>query len=278
MVLVWDGTRLLAYDSQAEHRYVLYEAPREHPDTWSMVEDWLSPPPAPLRGRTCTSVAQSRSILGRPAVGYSCRHAASAMSDEYTDTVWVDQKTGTLLREPYTSAQRLVENARVDETTFSTTPPKGVAVSVVSARTPPSGRRHRAPSFTLDQLGGGHIASADLAGKPYALAFIPSDLAIWSADILRPVLALQRLTAGGRRPTVIAVEVGERMAKPGLPPAVPHGVALRIGYDDKAVLQNGFGLQNDVGFAFVGSDGSVIATFDRAATTSELRRTLAALR
>jgi hypothetical protein len=51
MVLTWDGHRLLVHDSGAASRYELYEAPREHPDTWSLVEDWLSPPPVPLTGR-----------------------------------------------------------------------------------------------------------------------------------------------------------------------------------------------------------------------------------
>jgi peroxiredoxin len=272
MVLTWDAHRLLVYDSGAEPRYALYEAPREHPDTWSMVEDWLSPPPAPLPGRTCRRLAAVRSIIGRQAVGYSCHYRATDMTEASDDTAWVDRRTGVLLQEPYLRAQSVVERRRVGPATFSTVPPAGAAVSVVPARS--SGGRVRAPEFTLTRSGGGRIASTDFRGRPFVLAFFPTNLAPGTADAsVQSLITLQQLTAGGTKPAVVAVHVGPD----GMPPLEPPGVTLPLGFDDTARVEHAFGLTGEFAFAFVRSDGTVSATFDRPATPVELQRGLSGL-
>jgi len=275
----FDGVRLLTYDSGRDPLYMRYDAPREHPDTWSEVADWLSPPPAPMPGRSCTRLPAQRSLHGRAAVGYTCRYDATDDSEAWTDEEWVDRATGAVLQQPYLKLERLVVNPHVDATTFATQPPAGVPLTVVAGRTPPPGQQRRVPAFTLDRLGGGRVASTDLVGRPFVLAFYSADFAFdESGTSVASVIALQQLTHGGSSPTVVGVQVGERLVKPGVPPLKPRGVSVPIGYDDKAVLQHSLGLNAQLGFAFVRSDGTVAATYDRAPTHAELQRSLAGLR
>jgi hypothetical protein len=128
-VFTWDGTRLLEYDSGADPRYTVYDAPRDHPEAWDLVSDWTSPPPRQEPGRDCTRLAARRTVIGRDVVGYSCRYAATPDGDAFTDRLWVDRQTGVPLLTSLVRAEKLVENPRVDEAAFSTRPPAGAAVN-----------------------------------------------------------------------------------------------------------------------------------------------------
>ena len=102
-------------------------------------------------------------------------------------------------------------------------------------------------------------------------------LRLWGA-----VSALRARTAPGTAaqpsrtdPTVVAVQNGER-GKPGFP-LVPAGLRLRIANDPDTALQHAYGLTHEVGFAFVGSDGTIQTVIDHPATSTELSDALSTL-
>ena len=89
------------------------------------------------------------------------------------------------------------------------------------------------------------------------------------------LLLAQQLSHHGTDPTVLAVQNGER-GKPGVP-LVPAGLRLRIANDPDTSLQHAYGLTHEVGFAFVGSDGTIQTVIDHPATSTELSDALSTL-
>lgn len=280
---VWDGKRLLMSSSTSgiQPSYTLYEAPLEQPEVWSglwgLRRDLTEADP----NVKCTKLSGNRRILGRRADGYHCERPNVGVGGSFSGDLWVDHECGLLLETVGQHAQRLVGNPRVDRSTFSTTPPKGAKFTVVAAKNPTSGSPRSVPPFSLELLTGGSVSGKEFAGKPYVLAFFASDLFFdTSGDVcpgcLKSLITLQKLTNNGKTPSVLAVQVGLK-GKPGYP-LVPPGLTLRVANDPSPTLQNSLGLSKTVGFAFVGSDGKVTVTYDRAATQQELERSLAALK
>jgi hypothetical protein len=90
------------------------------------------------------------------------------------------------------------------------------------------------------------------------------------------LIDLQSLTSNGINPAVLGVLAGGP-GKPGLP-LVPAGVTLPVAYEEGSTVQQRYGVFAQVGFAFVTSDGTLAATYDRALTRGELEKALASLR
>ena len=74
---------------------------------------------------------------------------------------------------------------------------------------------------------------------------------------------------------MLAVQNGER-GKPGFP-LVPAGLRLRIANDPDTSLQHAYGLTHEVGFAFVGSDGTIREIIDHPASSNEISEALSTL-
>ena len=90
------------------------------------------------------------------------------------------------------------------------------------------------------------------------------------------LLELQRLSDGGTRPAVLAVQEGES-GKPGYP-LIPEGLRLAVVADPGVEVQHSYGLSELVGFAFIGTDGTVHRVFNEAPTDQQLKDAVDALR
>jgi outer membrane lipoprotein-sorting protein len=280
---VYDGDKVLLYDASYAIPYMLYEAPEEHRDVFGMVQGWLLDPGSDTFAKSCPQpqpITTTRTIADRTAVGYTC-HRATGQGGMFTGAeIWLDQATGLLLKQGLLEADKVNATPRVDASTFSTEPPPGVQVDVYAAKHSPGGKQQQAPGFTLQLLDGGTVDLNDLAGKPFVLAFFTSDLYFdpngeVCARCIPALLAVQQLTQDGTRPRVLAVQTGDE-GKPGYP-LVPDGVELTVGRDSTGTLQHRYGLSHQVGFAFVGSDGTIDRLYDGPATDQQLRDALAAL-
>jgi hypothetical protein len=117
----------------------------------------------------------------------------------------------------------------------------------------------------------------DYPGRPLVLAFFASDI-VFDAHgeecgrCIPSLLALQRETAGGTSPSVLAVQSGE-WGKPGFP-LVPRGLRLAVANDPGGDVQRSYGLSGWVGFAFIGSDGKVQRLFEKPPTDQQLQEAL----
>ena len=65
-------------------------------------------------------------------------------------------------------------------------------------------------------------------------------------------------------------------ANPGSP-WYPPGLRLRIANDPDTALQHAYGLTHEVGFAFVGSDGTIRSVIDHPASSTEISDALSTL-
>ncbi len=284
MLYVYDGRRLLVHDPEEFRHWMLYMAPAEHPDQLSVVTTWFAGPGSTTFSKQCPSArpAGHRLILGHRAVGYRCaaQHHRDG-SSESGGVQWRDERSGLLLREGPFHATSIDEHPSVTDATFSTVPPKGAAVETFAARRPAGGGLETAPGFDLPRLGGGRATLADYAGKPLVLAFYLSDIVFdpsgeTCSGCTPALLTLQRLTSGGTDPAVLAVQEGD-VGKPGHP-LVPRGLHLDVAHDSGLEVQHAYGLSHQVGFVFIGSDGRVHRSFDRAPSEHQLRAALDALR
>src|SRR3954451_9740213 len=122
---------------------------------------------------------------------------------------------------------------------------------VPRSRCTPHGKQHGgapkdAPSFPLKRVNAPGTASlTDYADQPLVLAFFSSDLVF---DIhgetcpgwVTSLLTLQRLTAGGTPPRVLALQGGDE-GKPGSP-LIPRGLHLNVANDPNSDVQHAYGL------------------------------------
>jgi cytochrome oxidase Cu insertion factor (SCO1/SenC/PrrC family) len=220
----------------------------------------------------------ARQVLGRTTIRYRCQPSNNSLLG---GTILVDESTGLLLRSAPLHVSRVDTSPTVTAHTFSTQAPPGAKVDNIAAkhptRTKPSNQTAR--PFRLHLLGGGTVSSAELDGKPYVLAFFSSDLYFDHGELcprcVHTLLLVQQLSHHGTDPTVLAVQNGER-GKPGFP-LVPAGLRLPIANDPDTALQHAYGLTHEVGFAFVGSDGTIRAVLDHPASSNEISDALSAL-
>ncbi len=123
------------------------------------------------------------------------------------------------------------------------------------------------------------MSSTELDGRPYVLAFFSSDLYFDHGELcprcVPALLLVQQLSHHGTDPTVLAVQNGER-GKPGFP-LVPAGLRLRIANDPDTALQHAYGLTHEVGFAFVGSDGTIGQSSTTRPSSTEISDALSTL-
>ena len=295
MLLIYDGQRLLEHDPEEYRPWILYEAPEEHPDEFASVSSVFTDPDGADFAKDCPSakVIGHKSLLGRAAVGYHCaaRHYADG-SFEMAGVIWLDQKTGLLLQAGHMHATVFNEHPRITASTFSTEPPAGAKVQRYAAQKQPGGARKQAPDFDLKHVavggasggtedgGSGTATLSDYAHQPLVLAFFVSDLVF---DIhgescpgcVKSLLTLQRLTREGTDPKVLAIQEGDE-GKPGAP-LIPKGLHIEVANDPGFDVQHAYGLSEQVGFAFIGSDGKVHKLFNKAPTDQQLQDALDAL-
>ena len=281
IVEVWDGTRILEHDQDSVFPYTIYEAPSEHPDELAGIQEFMIGDPTTSPNPLCKHAERltgARPVLGRTTIRYRCQPRNDSLLG---GTILVDRSTGLLLRSGPLHASRVDTSPTVGADTFSTQAPPGAKVDIIAAKHPtgPKPPDQEAPPFRLDLLNGGTVSSADFDGKPYVLAFFSSDLYFDHGELcprcVPALLQVQRLSHHGTDPTVLAVQNGER-GKPGFP-LVPAGVRLRIANDPDIALQHAYGLTHEVGFAFVGSDGTIRAVIDHPATSTEISDALSKL-
>jgi hypothetical protein len=278
-LFVWDGHQMYKYSSDAQNPYSLFEAPQEHPDEFGIVSGWTVHPSDDDFKASCPATGRlpgTTTIAGRSAIGYRCHHVKGQPNPFLAGTVWIDQVTGLLLKSGPLRADRVTPNPNVDDTTFSTEPPDDVQVIIYAAKRPPAGTKRSLPDFTATRLDGGSIGLQDLAGHPFVLAFYLTGLVSYPQGHQCPrcipsLLALQRYTRDGTNPRVLVLQLGDPSDQ-----SVPAGLHLTIARDD--TLQPALALSNQVGFAFIGSDGTIQQLIDRPATDKELREAVAGLR
>lgn len=136
-----------------------------------MVETWATRTPDVS---DCGRLDSTKTILGRAAVGYRCNDAAARRGLLSPGVAWLDEVTGIVLEERFMVAEKLDLDPGIDENTFSTRPPADAEVTVIAAKSPPTGDALPAPDFTLDLVQGGDVRREDLAGEPFVLAFFSS--------------------------------------------------------------------------------------------------------
>jgi len=277
---VWDGTHLLEHDQDSVFPYTVYEAPSEHPDELSGIQEFMIGDPTSNPNPLCKHAERltgARQVRGRTAIRYRCQPNNDSLLGA---TILVDQSTGLLLRTGPLHG-RVDTSPAVTANTFSTQAPPGAKVDIIAAKHPTGTKppHQKAPPFRLQLLDGGTVSSAEFDGKPYVLAFFSSDLYYDHGEIcprcVPALLLAQQLSHHGTDPTVLAVQNGER-GKPGLP-LVPAGLTLRIANDPDTALQHAYGLTHEVGFAFVGSEGAIRAVIDHPATSTEISDALSKL-
>jgi len=136
-----DGNRALKYNAEAEPEYTVLEAADEHPEEF--FEELSLGPEIPQFQEACPGAKPSgeRTILGRDAVGYACEPRDPCSSTK-SEEIWLDKTTGLLLEFGVQKATEVTVDPVIDEATFSTTPPAGADVHVVSA----TGKGAPAPS------------------------------------------------------------------------------------------------------------------------------------
>lgn len=281
IVEVWDGTRLLEHDQDSVFPYTIYEAPSEHPDELAGIQEFMIGDPTTSPNPLCKHperLTGARPVLGRTTIRYRCQPRNDSLLGA---TILVDRSTGLLLRSGPLHASRLDTSPTVTADTLSTQAPAGAKVDIIAAKHPTRSEpsHQAAPPFRLDLLDGGTESSAELDGKPYVLAFFGSDLYFDHGELcprcVPALLQMQQLSHRGADPTVLAVQNGER-GKPGFP-LVPPGLRLRVANDPDTALQHAYGLTHEVGFAFVGSDGTIRAVIDHPASSKEISDALSTL-
>jgi peroxiredoxin len=281
MTFVYDGKRLLVHDPEEFRPWILYDAPREHPDQFSMVSHVFSGPGGAEFAKGCHSarIVGHKTILDRAAVGYHCaaQHHADG-SSESGGVVWFDGETGLLLRAGPFRVVTIDEHPVVTNATFSTDPPPGAKIEHFAARQ--AGKA--APDFSLQRVDApGAVRLAAYRNQPLVLAFFSSDIYFDPHGeechrCIPALLDMQRLTAGGTDPAVLGVQEGEK-GKPGYP-LIPHGLLLPVVNDPAFEVEESYGLDNQVAFAFIGSDGRVHRVFNRPPSEAELKAALADLK
>ena len=279
VVEVWDGRRLLAHEQDSVFPYTVYDAPAEHPDELGLIQEFMVGDPTTGSNPLCRHAERmngTRLVMGRAASSYRC---APGTNGPLRRTILVDQSTGLLLHGGLLHLRRVDTSPSVDAGTFSTRAPRGAKVDVVAAKHPTDGKPRRAPAFRLQLIQGGIVSSAGYDGKPYVLAFFSSDLYFDHGEVCRrcvpALLDIQQRSHGGKDPAVLAVQNGER-GKPGFP-LVPAGLRLQVANDPKSALQHAYGLSHLVGFAFIGSDGSIHEVIDHPASSKEISDALSTL-
>ena len=283
MLFVWDGQRLLVHDASEYRPWTLYEAPAEHPDAFGLVEAYLPDPGGRHLERDCRSAAVvgHRTILGLEATGYHCaaQHFPDGSSRAAYE-IWLDATSGRLLQEGHLHVSSIESNPTITSDAFSTEPPPDAALRVVGARTGHGGTAKDAADFHVKRPDGSTARLSDYAGRPLVLAFFTSELYFDPGDAcpgcLRALLTLQRLTDNGSHPAVLAIQTGEDQSKPGYKLSLP-GVRLDVALDPGFDVESAYGLEEQVAFAFVGSDGKVHRTFDKAPTDTQIRAAIAEL-
>ena len=180
-------------------------------------------------------------------------------------------------------ATRFEQYPHLTAATFDTNPPFGAKVEHYAARGGGTAGSKPAPSFHLRNVrdsGPRTVSLADYAHRPVVLAFFMSDLTFSnpteSPREFGSLKALKKLTSGGTDPVVLAIQGGDE-GKPGYP-LIPKGMSFTVVNDPGFDVQHAYGLGNQVGYAFVGSDGTVHQVFDDPPTEQQLRDALSKLK
>jgi hypothetical protein len=120
---VYDGRRLLVH--RAHRPYTVYPVAAKHPVALAAVRPWRPSPTGRVFAHLCRGaerVAGARTIAGRNAVGYRCGSPKHPHGGD--GSMWLDRKTGVLLRNGVVRARTVHVLGRVDGSTFSTRPPR----------------------------------------------------------------------------------------------------------------------------------------------------------
>jgi hypothetical protein len=276
MLFVWDGHRLLVHSPEDSRPWGLYDVPSEHPDQFNVLRSYLPDPGAAFLKQQCTdvTVVGHKQVNGQSATGYRCpaQHHPDG-SSQSAFTVWIDDSTGLTVPSSSSSHLTVRRGVHVDASTFSTEPPPGAEVTHYGPE-----KVAKAAPFTLKRRDGSTVALSDYHGKPLVLVFASSDLAFAPEDDPEAFAALRAVasqTSGGRKPSVLLIQFGDE-GKPGFPLKLP-GVGLDTALDPSAQVESAYGLDGQLALAFVGSDGSVHRTFNRAPSADLIRSALAAL-
>ena len=281
MSVIYDGRRLLVHSSEDGPPWTLYEAPTEHADALSAALTWRPDPAAASFGEGCPRAVElgAGTVLGRPAHGYRCaaEHSRDMSSSAYT--MWLDDRTGVLLKAPFVSATDITEGVPVGSTTFSTTPPARAEVRVVGPHGTSGGTPREAPPFTLPLTDGGVATSAGYAGRPLVLVFWASDLFFGERDECPRCQHLFRtlhdLTSRPQGPAVLVVVTGDP-GKSGYP-LLPKGPELPTANDPGEDVKDAYGMTDLAGVALVDSQGHLVRAYDRPPSDEQLRSALAGL-
>jgi hypothetical protein len=113
------------------------------------------------------------------------------------------------------------------------------------------------------------------ASATRSLVGIAAVLSLLVLAAVKSLLTLQRLTREGTDPKVLAIQEGDE-GKPGAP-LIPKGLHIEVANDPGFDVQHAYGLSEQVGFAFIGSDGKVHKLFNKAPTDQQLQDALDAL-
>ena len=282
MLYVYDGKRLLVHDPEEYRPWQLYDAPEQHPDQYGTVTSWYADPGSTRFAKNCPSAKEvgHQTLVGRDAVGYHCasQHHSDGSSQSAV-VVWLDQATGVMLKVGGIHAVSFEEHPPLNATTFDTHPPAGAKVEHYAVRADTNPDNRPAPDFHLRNVratGPRTISLADYAHRPLVLAFFMSDLTFSDSTEfpreLGSLQALEKLTSGGTDPAVLAIQGGEE-GKPGYP-LIPKGLTFTVVNDPGFDVQHAYGLSNQVGYAFIGSDGIVHQVFDEPPTEQQLQDAL----
>lgn len=134
-LVIYDGDRLFAHLTDFEDPYQLYDSPDDFGGLfYDYVRSWVLLPGSARLAEACPGAQPlgTRSILGRTAVGYRCGRSHAEMVT--ARQMWVDRTTGLVLQAGRLVADEVDPHPRIDSSTFSTTPPKGVEVRHFPAR------------------------------------------------------------------------------------------------------------------------------------------------
>jgi peroxiredoxin len=271
---VWDGKRLYLYRPEHAEKYLLFEAPDEHPDELTGLQVLGVRVGSERFARFCPGadrLAESRSVADRPAVGYQCGPGPLEQVLS-TREAWFDQATGVLLEAGPFHATSITTDPELDSETFSTEPPEGAEVTVYPAKGSRYGQK--APAFELYlEEGGGSVRLSDYRGKPVVLVPFSSDLYFGPGyecpDCFPSLVTLLEMTDGGTNPSVLAIQSGE-VVREGRPPA-PPGVTLTLLDDPTLTIRQQYGLSmgHQMAFVFIDEQGLVRHVIDHKATRED---------
>ncbi len=267
---------------------MVHEAPEKELDELTSVQVFGTRPGTERFARFCPDadrLGETRFIADRAAVGYRCGPGLMAQAFS-TAEVWFDEATGVLLQGGPLHATNVKVRPRVDGSTFSTQPAKGVEVTVYPATESVYGQQAPGFELPLDERGpdeqGGTVRLSDYQGRPVVLVPFSSDLYFGPGhecpDCFPSLVTLLEMTDGGTNPDVLAIQSGEVM-RAGRPPA-PLGVTVVLLDDPRFTVREKYDLSmgHHMAFVFIDRQGRIQHVVDHQATRTDLRAGLNSVR